>query len=74
MAKPTVKKCECGRVTNPVTINAVNDAWVKNSVAHFQFNCPQCRKKNVVRMIWDETIKLGTNRIRATSSYAQMSK
>lgn len=52
--KPTVKKCECGRVTNPITINAVTDVWIKDGVAYFEFPCPQCSKKNEVKMIWNE--------------------
>ena len=72
--KPTVKKCQCGRVTNPVTINAVVDAWVKDKVAYFDFNCPQCGKKNNVKMLWDESCIRGTNRILATPNYNMMSK
>lgn len=74
MAKPTVKKCICGRVSNPVTLNIVNDAWVKNFVAHFQFNCPQCRKKNVVKMIWNENLKLGPNILHGKQSYHRLSR
>ena len=55
MAKATVKKCECGRVSNPIQLMIVTDAWLnKKNIAHFEFNCPQCKKRNVVKSIWNE--------------------
>lgn len=52
--KPTVKKCECGRVTNPIQVTIVTDAWIKDSMAHFEYDCPQCCKRNEIKMIWNE--------------------
>ena len=50
---PTVKKCECGRVSNPLQTMIVSNAWVdKRQVAHFEFPCPQCKKINTVKADW----------------------
>ena len=54
MAKPIVIKCACGRLTNPVTISIVKDAWVKNCFAYFSFLCPQCKKSNTIKSEWNE--------------------
>lgn len=54
--KPTVKRCECGRVSNPIFLNIVSDAWIDNKqIAHFTFDCPQCLKENEINMAWDES-------------------
>lgn len=51
--KPSAKRCECGRVTNPLHIMIVSDAWVDNNkIAHFEFPCPQCTVKVVVKVDW----------------------
>lgn len=56
MLRIPVKRCECGRVTNPVTTDVVNDAWVKHGVVYFEFICSQCANKNVVNMKWSDSI------------------
>lgn len=48
--KATVMKCKCGRVTNPVQIEIVKDTWVKKGVIHYEFDCPECRKTNVIKV------------------------
>ncbi len=54
--KPVVKKCECGRVSNPITLNLVKDAWLNSkNIAHWEFDCPQCKKTHVATSIWDES-------------------
>ena len=52
--KITVKKCECGRVTNPIQLSIVENAWVKNGIEYYQFKCPQCRKNHIIRMTINE--------------------
>ena len=46
--KRLVKKCECGRVTNPIQLSIVEDAWYKDDMDYFQFKCPQCEKVHVL--------------------------
>ena len=51
--KPSATKCECGRVSNPLHLMIVSNAWVdKKQIAYFEFPCPQCTAKNVVRVDW----------------------
>jgi len=52
--KRTVKKCACGRVSDPVHLSIVKDAWVKNGFAFFQYDCPQCKRDNTIKIVWDE--------------------
>lgn len=60
--KPTVKRCECGVLTNPIQMRIVEDAWIKRKEnvkdeeyeAFFEYPCPSCKEKNMIVMDWDE--------------------
>lgn len=54
----TVTRCRCGRVSNPISLMRVQDAWIdRKGVAWFEFKCPQCKKDNKVKTIWIEKAK-----------------
>ena len=54
--KNTTIRCSCKRVSNPITLSIVNDAWIKSSYGYFQFNCPQCNKTHIIKTLWDEKL------------------
>jgi len=54
--KATVRKCSCGRVSNPIQLDIVKDAWIKGNETFYEFDCPQCRKTLVVSTINDRRI------------------
>jgi hypothetical protein len=51
--KRAVKKCDCGQVTDPFRLSIVKDAWVKGKFAHFEWDCPRCKKTHVSKIVWD---------------------
>lgn len=55
--KRLVKKCECGRVTNPISLNIVEDAWQKDGYNFFQYKCPQCLKEHTLKSSCSEKVK-----------------
>lgn len=42
---------DCGREINPFVFSEVEDAWVKNGVASFQFKC-DCGKSHILERPW----------------------
>jgi acetone carboxylase gamma subunit len=53
--KKIVKKCSCGYEIMPFMSNMITDAWVdKKFIAHFEFRCPDCNKKNEYVILWDK--------------------
>ena len=46
-----VKKCSCGRVSNPVFLEIVKDTWIKGPYVYVMFDCPQCLKEHTLKML-----------------------
>lgn len=52
--KRMAKKCECGRVSDPIHLEIVTDTWMKGGYVYFEYDCPQCVKKlQIKRLIED---------------------
>lgn len=47
--KSMVIKCSCGRVSNPIHLEIVEDTWIKGNFAYAQFSCPQCLKRLTIK-------------------------
>lgn len=52
--KRTVKKCECGRVSDPIHLEIVTDTWLKGGFVFFEYDCPQCTKKLLIKRSVEE--------------------
>lgn len=51
---PTVVKCDCGRVSNPIHLEIVTDTWIKGGFVYIQYNCPQCTKQITIKILADK--------------------